>query len=130
MRIMTQAILFITIGFLMLVAADDAAAQDPAPLDREKQVEIAIRAEMKEKSIAGATVAVFQRGKVALIRGFGLANIELSIAAAANTRYQIGSATKPFTAIAILMLVEDGKVSLDEKTAKYLSELPAQYSEI
>ena len=59
-----------------------------------------------------------------------MANIEQNVPATAMTAYQIASTTKPFTATAIMMLVEEGKVSLDEKAAAYLSWLPPMYSEI
>jgi D-alanyl-D-alanine carboxypeptidase len=47
-----------------------------------------------------------------------------------ETKYQIGSTTKPFTAAAIMLLVESGRISLDEKAANYLPNLPAQYGEV
>ena len=90
----------------------------------------AIRKTMAERHIAGTSVAVLRGGKVLLAKGYGLANVERSTPAAPETKYQIASTTKPFTATAIMMLVEGGRISLDEKAAKYLPRLPAQYSEV
>ncbi|MBA4183090.1 MAG: beta-lactamase family protein, partial [Acidobacteria bacterium] len=94
------------------------------------KIDKAIREEMAKQHIAGTSVAVLRNDKLVLTKGYGLANIEQSIPAAPKTKYQIASTTKPFTATAIMMLVESGKILLDEKAAKYLSNLPAQYSEV
>jgi CubicO group peptidase (beta-lactamase class C family) len=94
------------------------------------KIDEAIRKKMAEQRIAGTSVAVLRDGKVVMTKGYGLANVERSIPAAPETKYQIASATKPFTATAIMMLVETGKVALDEKAAKYLPNLPAQYGEV
>src|SRR5262249_11947498 len=67
---------------------------------------------------------------VALARGYGYANIEQALSAAPTTIYQIGSTTKPLTATAIMVLVDRGLISLDERVQKYLPKLPVQYSEI
>ncbi|HEV2914218.1 MAG TPA: serine hydrolase domain-containing protein [Pyrinomonadaceae bacterium] len=97
---------------------------------QNEKLDEAIRKVMAAQHVAGASVAVLRNGKVVLTKGYGLANIERSIPAVPETRYQIASTTKPFTATAILMLVETGRVSLDEKAAKYLPKLPAQYGEV
>ncbi len=94
------------------------------------KIDKAIREEMAKQHIAGTSVAVLRNDKLVLTKGYALANIEQSIPAAPKTKYQIASTTKPFTATAIMMLVESGKILLDEKAAKYLSNLPAQYSEV
>lgn len=89
-----------------------------------------MREQMAKRHIAGTSVVVVRNGKIVFARGYGSANIEQSMPATSNTIYQIGSTTKPFTATAIMMLVQNGSVSLDEKAAKYLPKLPAQYSDV
>jgi len=89
-----------------------------------------IRGQIAKQNIAGISIAVIRNGKIVLTKGYGLANIEQSIQATPETKFQIASTTKPFTASAIMLLVEDGKISLDHKAAKYLPKLPAQYSEV
>ncbi len=89
-----------------------------------------ILAEMTKRHIAGASVAVIRNGKVVVAKGYGSANIEQAVLATPKTMYQIASTTKPFTAMAIMMLVENGRISLDEKAAKYLPKSPAQYSAV
>lgn len=98
--------------------------------DRKRQVDNLIKAEMAKLHIPGAAVAVLRNGKIELLKGYGLGNIERKIPVTPNTMFQIASTTKPFTAICVMMLIEEGKVSLDEKAMKYLPWLPAIYSEV
>lgn len=112
---------FLVSTFLFCVAATTAQTD---------KIDEAVRKEMAKQHIAGVSVAVLQSGKVILTKGYGMANIEQSVPVAPKTKFQIGSTTKPFTAMAIMMLVESGKVSLEEKAAKYLPKLPPQYNEV
>lgn len=69
------------------------------------------------------SVAVVEGGHLAFAKGFGKANIEKSRAADVNTRYAIGSISKQFTAAALLLEQENGKLSLDDKVSKFFPEL-------
>lgn len=72
----------------------------------------------------GAEIAVERNGKVILEKGYGYANLEHGVPVHADTIFQIGSITKSFTALAIMQLVDDGKLSLDAKAGDILPELP------
>lgn len=85
---------------------------------------------MQKRHIPGVSVAVVQDGKVILAKGYGLANVELNVPATENTVYQLASITKTFTATAILLLVQDGKVALDDKITERLSDLPAAWDKV
>jgi D-alanyl-D-alanine carboxypeptidase len=63
-------------------------------------------------------------GKPVLRRAVGEANREWHVANTVDTRFRIGSATKTFTAVAILHLVDEGKVALDDPVAQYVPNLP------
>ena len=89
-----------------------------------------IHTEMQRRHIPGLTFAVIQDGKVVKEKAYGLANVELNVPATTDTLYQIASATKTFTATAIMALVEEGKFSLDEKIIKLLPEVPAAWGEV
>ncbi|HVF29774.1 MAG TPA: serine hydrolase domain-containing protein [Pyrinomonadaceae bacterium] len=117
---------------LLLLGVIAIAAQDlpQGANELERSAGELLQKEMKERFISGASVAVSRRGRVVFTKGFGWANIESSIAAGVDTRYQIGSTTKPFTAVAILMLVEDRRVGLDDPVSKYLPNLPTVYGGI
>src|SRR5579863_3696242 len=69
------------------------------------------------------SVAVVQDGEIAYAKAFGKANIAENHSADAATRYAIGSVSKQFTAAALLLLAEQGKISLDDKVSKFLPEL-------
>ena len=78
----------------------------------------------------GAAVAVVSAGKVVLAEGYGQANRERALQTTPGTKFHLGSVSKQFTAAAVMLLVEDGKVSLDERAAKYLAKLPGPYRSI
>ena len=65
-----------------------------------------------------------------LARGYGFANLEASIPATPGTAYHLASITKVFTAVSILMLVEDGKLSLDDPISRHISDLPMPWRPI
>jgi len=71
-----------------------------------------------------------QNGKVLTARGYGLANVEFSVPVTGDTAHQLASATKIFTGTAIMMLVEEGKLSLDDSVVKLLPGLPASWSNV
>jgi D-alanyl-D-alanine carboxypeptidase len=89
-----------------------------------------VTAQMQKRHIPGLSLAVIKDGKVVKMRGYGLASVELGVPATEDSVYQIASMTKSFTATAIMMLVEEGKVGLDDKITQYLGGLPATWSEI
>jgi CubicO group peptidase (beta-lactamase class C family) len=69
-------------------------------------------------------VGIYENGKLTYSRGFGEANVEFAVQVTPETVFNGGSMAKQFTAFAVLLLVEDGKVSLDEDVRRYLPELP------
>jgi D-alanyl-D-alanine carboxypeptidase len=87
-----------------------------------------IEAEMRKQHIPGLSLAVVQAGKVVKIKAYGLANIELNVPGTRGTVYQLQSITKSFVACGIMLLVEDGKIGLDDKITNYLSGLPQAWS--
>lgn len=109
----------------LLTVSVTAAAQD-----RSLQVDNYVKTEIAKLHIPGAAVAVLRNGKVELMKGYGLANIERNIPVTPNTMFQIASTTKPFTAMGLMMLAEDGKLSVDERAIKYLPWLPTVYSDV
>ena len=72
----------------------------------------------------GVAVIVVQDGKTLLRKGYGLADLERNVAVEPDMVFRIGSVTKQFTAVAILQLVRDGKVRLDDPLARYVPGFP------
>ncbi len=89
-----------------------------------------LAAQMKGRHIPGLSLAVVRDGKVIKAKGYGVSNVELNTPATPETVYEIGSITKQFTATAIMLLVEEGKVGLDDKIAKYLDGLPDSWNAV
>lgn len=71
----------------------------------------------------GASVAVVQHGRVAYVQAYGKASLEPPVAATPDMRYAIGSVSKQFTAAAILLLQQEGKLSLDDKVQRWVPGL-------
>lgn len=82
---------------------------------------------IRAERIPGLSVAVVRDGKLVKAAGYGVANLEWQTPASADTQYEIGSITKTFTAQALLMLVEEGKLALDDPLSKHLADLPAAW---
>ncbi|HEX3130192.1 MAG TPA: serine hydrolase [Thermoanaerobaculia bacterium] len=89
-----------------------------------------VKAQIQERNIPGLSIAVVRDGQVVKAQGYGLANIELNAPATAETIYQSGSLGKQFTATLVMMLVEEGKIRLDESIRTYMPEAPATWQGI
>jgi CubicO group peptidase (beta-lactamase class C family) len=72
----------------------------------------------------GAAVAVIRDGKLIYQHGYGIANLEYDIPITPETVFHVASVSKQFTAMALVLLEQDGKLSLDDEVRKYLPELP------
>jgi len=89
-----------------------------------------VKAQMQTQKIPGLSIAVVRNGEVVKAKGYGLANVELNVPASADTVYQSGSTGKQFTATAVMMLVEEGKLALDDKINKYFPDSPESWNNI
>jgi D-alanyl-D-alanine carboxypeptidase len=113
----------------MFVAGSRAAAPRPAAsvfqtTDNATQaLERAIQQELSRRGGVGATVAAVANGRVLLAKSFGRRSPDSPAPVSEDTLFGIGSVTKQFTAAATLLLAEDGKLSVDDKVAKYFPGL-------
>jgi CubicO group peptidase (beta-lactamase class C family) len=85
---------------------------------------------MQKHRTPGLSLAIVKNGKTIKTAGYGLANVELNVAASPETVYQSGSVGKQFTAAAVMLLVEDGKIALDDRITKYLADTPESWKDI
>lgn len=108
----------------VLATSTSASAQDPREVLR--YVDSVATAAVADHKIAGVSVAVVKKGQPIVMKGYGFADIENDIPASAETVYRIGSLTKQFTSAAIMRLIEQGKVSLDDTLQKFLPDFPTQ----
>jgi CubicO group peptidase (beta-lactamase class C family) len=93
-------------------------------------VDRTIEEQMRNFHIPGISVAVVRNGRIVKAKGYGLADVELNVPMTKDHVLEVGSITKQFTAAAIMMLVEDGFVGLDEAISEYIPSLPAAWSRI
>lgn len=89
-----------------------------------------VNAEIQRQHIPGLSLLVARNGKVVRAQGFGLANIELQVPVKPETIFQSGSVGKQFTATAVMMLVEEGKIGLDDPLTKYFRDAPAAWNNV
>ena len=85
---------------------------------------------MKNRQIPGVAVGVYSRGQVLLAKGYGMSNVELSVPVKPETVFQSGSVGKQFVSAAIMMLVEEGKINLDDSIVKYFPNAPESWKPI
>src|SRR5216110_1706966 len=114
---MTRSLAVTAVG----LCAYALSAQQSPELDRKLSGKIA--ATLQQSGAPGVSVAIVEHGKLAYAKAFGQANIAENRAADVNTRYAVGSISKQFTAAAILLLQEQGKLSLDDRVAKFIPDL-------
>jgi CubicO group peptidase (beta-lactamase class C family) len=102
-------------------------AQGGQPAD---EVARTVRAEMEKQHIPGLALLVSRKGVPILAEGFGLANVELNVPVTPNTVFQSGSVGKQFTATAVMLLVEEGKIALSDPLSKYFADGPAWWKDV
>ena len=124
-RVLPVVVLVLT---CVLPGARGASAQgaQSATADSTRQAQVErLFARWNSTDLPGCTIAVAREGVEILSRGYGMADLEHSIAIRPDTIIEAGSVSKQFTAAAVLLLVQQGKVSLDDPVRKYIPELPA-----
>ncbi|HXY09481.1 MAG TPA: serine hydrolase domain-containing protein, partial [Terriglobales bacterium] len=89
-----------------------------------------VRSEMLRQHVPGLSLLVVRDGKIIRSEGYGLANVELQVPVKPETVFQSGSVGKQFTATAVMMLVEEGKIGLDDPVTKYLKDAPATWQQV
>src|ERR1700754_2731751 len=89
-----------------------------------------VKAQMERQHVPGVSIIVIKDMKIVKSEGYGLANGEPNVPASPDTVYKIGSVSKQFIATGIMLLVEDGKIGLDDPVSKYLEETPETWAPI
>ena len=118
---------------VLLAAGSLVAGTAPAPLSAQTtntldaattaRVDEAVQKVIADTGIPSASVALVQHGEIAYLHAYGQARLDPPMPATTGMQYSIGSVSKQFTARLILMLAEDGKMSLDDPVGKYLPHL-------
>jgi CubicO group peptidase (beta-lactamase class C family)/uncharacterized protein YneR len=122
----------IPLVFFGLIRGQADSAQTSGQLsDKELSAQIdKLLSDVYKPGQPGAAVLVKKQGKVILRKGYGLANLELNVPIEPDMIFRLGSITKQFTAVAILMLAEEGKLSLQDEITRFLPDYPTQGNKI
>ena len=95
---------------------------------RADTVDDRIVAAMKAQGVPAVSIAVVKSGKIVRLRSYGVANLEWNAPATNDTRYEIASMSKMFIGASILMLADEGKLSLEDPVSKYFPDAPSAWS--
>lgn len=121
MRLTATKILLITLCVFV-----PCLGQDNLP----RQIDDLLKSEMRTRQIPGVAVAVVKHGKISILKTYGFANLEHQVPVKPETIFQSGSIGKQFTAAAIMILVQDGKLALDDKLSKYFPDVPNSWTDL
>jgi CubicO group peptidase (beta-lactamase class C family) len=114
------ALLLVTVALTQVREGDPTLAQ----------VDTVVESQRKAQKIPGVSVAVCRDGKIVKASGYGVANVEWDIPVTPETIFQTGSVGKQFTATAVMMLVEEGKLGLADNIAKFIPEAPVTWNDV
>jgi D-alanyl-D-alanine carboxypeptidase len=116
--------LWLCLSPTLALAQARPAAEDARQTEK---VDAYVNERMKALHIPGLSLVVLRGGDIVLAKGYGKSNLELGTPAGEKTAYALYSITKTFTAVATMMLVEEGKVALEHPIAKHLPDLPTAW---
>jgi len=114
----------------------DRPGQQPADVSQSKypahpdKIDEYIKREMAARNVPGLAFAVMENGRALRQGAYGLANLETGAPVGIDSVFELASVTKPITAVAVMMLVEQKKLALDDPVDKYLAEIPAAWHAI
>jgi CubicO group peptidase (beta-lactamase class C family) len=120
----------LTATLVMTLQAATASATPQAPPAWLPRVDSFIGERMREQKIPGISLAIVKNGAIVATRGYGEANVEHHVPVTAETIFQSGSVGKQFTAAAVMLLVEEGRLALTDSITKYLPDAPASWQPI
>ena len=109
-----------------LIAPAVVQAQGPARARLIAQIDSVVSAPITAGRAAGISIAVVKGRDTILIKGYGSADLDLGTPTPPDAVYEIGSITKQFTTAALMQLVEQGKVKLDDDLLTYLPQYPSR----
>lgn len=101
-----------------------------ATIAQQDAIDTFIMNQMKQQKIIGLSIGIIKNGRVIKAKGYGQANIELDAPASEKTVYKIGSISKQFIAVAIMKLVQEGKLKVSDPVTKFIKNAPAKWHAI
>ena len=113
---------WLALGFLYSRGVQAASHQLPTTFD-PNGIDAFLAEQIKEREIPGLSVAIVTNGALLLAKGYGKSSLERNSPVGPDTMFAIGSVTKQFTSACILLLAEEGKLSVQDKVGKYFPHL-------
>jgi CubicO group peptidase (beta-lactamase class C family) len=107
----------------LLTTSSPLLAQGSLSADQQSKVDAAVRDVLSRTGVPSASVGIVQGGQIVFTKAYGSARLDPLMNATTSLHYAIGSISKQFTAACVLLLQEEGKLSIDDPIAKYLPEL-------
>jgi len=106
------------------------ATGDSLPKDSLHKIDAYVAAQMRAQRIPGVQVGIYRQGRIVLAKGYGLANVELGVPVRPQMMFQSGSVGKQFTATGVMLLVEAGRVKLEDSITQYFPGSPPSWQPI
>lgn len=126
----TRAMRFGLCGLLLSVTPLHGACAQRGPggvviaIPEAQSIDALIGSEMAKRDIPGLQIAIVRGGQLVFSGAYGIADLEARTPVTRSTLFSLNSATKSFTGVAIMQLVEAGKLPLDAPASRYLDDLP------
>jgi CubicO group peptidase (beta-lactamase class C family) len=121
MKLRPWVVSALIVAWSFSLAADDQAGDT---------VDQSVRAEMVKQHVPGLALLVSRGGQPIRTQGYGLANVELQVPVKPETVFQSGSVGKQFTATAVMMLVEESKIGLEDPITRFFPNAPATWKKV
>ena len=118
--------LALAVMIILAAVGPSAAAAQPASDEALAKKIDAVMAEVYKPGEPGAAIIVRKDGKTIFRKGYGMADLELGVPVAPDMIFRLGSITKQFTAVSVLMLAEQGQLGLQDEITKFLPDYPTQ----
>jgi CubicO group peptidase (beta-lactamase class C family) len=112
--------LLLLFALALLPAA--AGAQTPLSPDAKAKIDTVVNQVLSSTKVPSASIAIVKDGRIAYLQAYGLARLSPPMEATPQMQYSVGSISKQFTAAAVLLLAQEGKLTLDDPVSKYLPD--------
>ena len=117
-------------SLLLVLLALESRTVAPTATPADPDVDEFVRGEMDRQHVPGVAIGIIKNGAVLKARGYGYANVEHMVPVGPETIFQSGSLGKQFTAAAVMLQVESGKLALTDSIAKFFTDAPDTWRSI
>ena len=120
---MPKSLLLLALVSLAIMGCEQSVADSTLPEDEKSRIDATVNQVLSSTKVPSASIAIVKNGRIAYLQAYGQARLTPPIEATPQMQYSVGSISKQFTAAAVLFLVQQRKLNLDDPVSKYLPEL-------